>query len=369
MSANILLVDDDPGAIQLLGNILSGSGRLRFATNGIDAIRLTREAAPDLMLLDAEMPGMSGFQVCKALKAEDSLVDFPVIFVTSHSEAAFEVAGFEIGAADFIAKPVSASLVRARVDTQLRAKHRADELRRNATTDVLTGISNRRQFGVQLDKECRRSQRSGEPVALLMIDVDHFKPFNDRYGHVAGDACLRAVADALTAVCQRPGDLVARFGGEEFVLLLPQTPRRGAEHLAQRVLEAIEMLGIAHDASPTSGSVTVSVGVACYDEQSVNWRAPSSESRFVDDTASRSFPTNLIQAADFAMYAAKHAGRAHGKLVDVADVLDERFLRDVGAPPPSRFSMISLPPGPAMVDAGETVFAALAPATAGRTAG
>lgn len=142
MNDNILLVDDDPGTVQLLGRILSDSGNLRFATSGEDALRLARESAPDLMLLDAEMPGMSGFQVLEALKAEPALADVPVIFVTSHSEAAFEVAGFEMGAADFLAKPVSAPLVLARVKTQLRVKRMGDEFRRIATTD---GLTRRRQ--------------------------------------------------------------------------------------------------------------------------------------------------------------------------------------------------------------------------------
>src|SRR5664280_2921064 len=168
-------------------------------------------------------------------KAEPALADVPVIFVTSHSEAAFEVAGFEMGAADFIAKPVSAPLVLARVKTQLRVKRMGDELRRIATTDGLTGVANRRRFDESLEREWRRARRSGDPLALLMIDIDHFKLFNDRYGHPAGDACLRSVAQALVGASLRPADLVARYGGEEFVVLLPKTPRAGAEHLARGV--------------------------------------------------------------------------------------------------------------------------------------
>jgi PleD family two-component response regulator len=172
---NILLVDDDPGAIQLLGCILADVAELRFATNGKDALRLARAAAPDLILLDAEMPGMSGFELLKTLKAEPSLSDVPVIFITSHSEAGFEVSALDMGASDFIAKPLKSSRVLARVRTQLRVKLMADELRRTATTDALTGVSNRRQFDVSLEREWSRTQRSGEPMALLMIDVDHFK--------------------------------------------------------------------------------------------------------------------------------------------------------------------------------------------------
>ena len=183
---NILLVDDDPGAIQVLGRILSGSGNLRFATSGEDGLRLARESAPDLILLDAEMPGMSGFQVCKALKADPALADVPVIFVTGHSASTFEVAGFELGAADFIAKPVVPPLFLARVKTQLRVKRTADEARRIATIDVLTGVANRRRFDESLSQEWRRARRSGSALALLMIDVDHFKRFTERHGHPAG---------------------------------------------------------------------------------------------------------------------------------------------------------------------------------------
>jgi PleD family two-component response regulator len=141
---SILLVDDDPGAIQLMGHILASVGKLRFATNGNDALRLARDSAPDLILLDAEMPGMSGFELLKTLKAESSLADVPVIFITSHNEAGFEVSALDMGAADFIAKPFRSSRVLARVRTQLRAKHMADELRRTATIDGVIGVANRR---------------------------------------------------------------------------------------------------------------------------------------------------------------------------------------------------------------------------------
>ena len=186
MSSDILLVDDDPDAIKLLSRILSGSGNLRFATCGEDALRLAREAAPDLILLDAEMPGMSGFQVLEELRAEPRLAGAAVIFVTSQSGAAFTVSAFEMGAADYITKPVNAALVLARVRTQLRTKRLTDELRRTATTDSLTGIASRRQFDESYKHEWLRAQRAGDAVALLLVDVDHFKLYNDRYGHPAG---------------------------------------------------------------------------------------------------------------------------------------------------------------------------------------
>ena len=333
MIENILLVDDDPGTIQLLARILSDWANLRFATNGEDALRVAREWRPDLILLDAEMPGMSGFAVCEALKADPVLADVSVIFVSSHTEPEFEIAGFELGAVDFIAKPIRAALVQARVKTQLRVKRMTDELRRIALIDNLTGVANRRHFDETLDREWRRSRRSGQPLSLLMIDVDHFKGFNDRYGHPAGDACLRSLAQALTSVILRPADLVARYGGEEFVVLLPRTPRAGAEHMALVIVEAISGLDIAHEASSTARYVTVSVGVACYDAESKCSVSPSTVPRSSDDMRRFCCLEDLVHAADKALYSAKHSGRARARLLDIADVDSPLLAREIAPPP------------------------------------
>jgi len=306
---SILLVDDDPGAIQLMGRILGSVGTLRFAANGRDALRLALHSAPDLILLDAEMPGMSGFELLQTLKTEPSLADVPVIFITSHNEAGFEVSALDMGAADFIAKPLRSSRVLARVRTQLRVKHMADTLRRTATTDGLTGVANRRQFDVSLQSEWLRAHRSGEPLSLLMIDVDHFKLFNDLYGHSQGDTCLCRVTQALQSACRRPADLLARYGGEEFMILLPQTPRQGAKHMAQHVLDAVRALGISHENSPTARHLTVSVGIGCYDDATACWASPAHGLRACD----------LVEAADKALYCAKQAGRACSILRDIAD--------------------------------------------------
>jgi diguanylate cyclase (GGDEF)-like protein len=333
MNDQILLVDDDPATVQLLAQILSDVGNLRFAVSGEDAMRLARESVPDLILLDAEMPGMNGFMVCEALKADPLLADVPVIFVTSHGEPEFELSGFELGAADFITKPVSPPLVLARVRTQLRVKHLADDLRSIAATDVLTGIANRRHFDASLEREWRGARRSGDALALLMVDVDHFKAFNDRYGHPAGDACLRSVAQAMAYASLRPTDLVARYGGEEFVVLLPRTSRSGAEHVARGILDAVEGLGIPHEASVTAPSVTVSIGVASYDEQSACWEPPSPDSRFTDDSRARCGSFNLVQAADQAMYAAKRSGRGRACALDIADVGAPASARSIARRP------------------------------------
>ncbi|MGA2551660.1 MAG: diguanylate cyclase [Burkholderiaceae bacterium] len=332
MNPSILLVDDDASSIQIISRILAGVGQVRFATTGEVALRLARDSPPDLVVLDAEMPGMSGFQVCEALKADPSLTNVPVIFVTSHNEAAFEVAGFNVGAADFIAKPVNPSLVLARVKSQLRNKKMADELRRIATVDVLTGVANRRQFERFLEVEWRRTRRWEAPLSILMIDVDHFKRYNDRYGHPTGDACLRSVAQALLGASLRPADLVARYGGEEFVILLPHTPRAGAEHVAHGVLEAVESLAIPHEKSGTSRHVTVSIGVSCYDENSRCWVSGSPAARFASASRPSCASIDLVEAADKALYLAKQSGRAQAKFLDISDVRAPHLGRDIFSP-------------------------------------
>jgi diguanylate cyclase (GGDEF)-like protein len=328
MPADILLVDDDPGAIQLTGRILMAEGAVRFATSGADALRLARASVPDLILLDAEMPNMSGFEVCAALKADPLLVDVPVVFVTSHRDESFEVAGFAVGAVDFIAKPVNPQLMVVRVRSQLRVKRMADELRLNATIDVLTGIANRRRLDEMLEREWLRSRRSLEPLALVLVDVDYFKLYNDRYGHPAGDACLQQVAQALTGACLRPGDLVARYGGEEFALVLPQTPLLGAELVARRILDAVEALGIPHESSTVAGHVTVSAGIACYDETSRLIRAGAPNPVASPEDSVR----RLLVAADAALYLAKGSGRGRACVVDAKENASGQIVGDLVAP-------------------------------------
>jgi diguanylate cyclase (GGDEF)-like protein len=328
---DILIVDDDPDTIKVLRGILAESGDLRFATNGEDALRLAREAAPDLMLLDAEMPGLNGFRVFDAMKAEPPLADVAVIFVTSQSESAFAVSAFEKGAADYITKPVNAALVLARVRTQLRVKHLTDELRRTAATDSLTGVASRRRFDESLNLEWLRAQRTGDPLTLLLIDVDHFKLFNDCYGHPQGDVCLREVAQALVSASQRCADLVARYGGEEFVLLLSQTPRRGAEHIARRILDAVEALEIPHETSPTAPNVTVSIGIGCLDTAGTSWGNLAADSRRQGASQAYHTTADLVLAADRALYSAKAAGRAQARVLDIADVYSPQPARDIAS--------------------------------------
>jgi diguanylate cyclase (GGDEF)-like protein len=261
--------------------------------------------------LDAEMPGMTGFQLLGMLKSEPQLADVPVIFITGHTEAGFEVSALEMGAADFIAKPFRSSLVLARVKTHLRMKRMADDLRLAATTDSLTGVGNRRLFDDSLQREWLRARRTADPLSLLLVDIDHFKLFNDRYGHQQGDDCLRQVARALESACKRPADVVARYGGEEFVVLLPQTPRAGAEQIGARLLDRVKALGIYHEDSPPSRSVSVSIGIACHDASAGHCDTPD---------RCKCSAIQLVSAADRALYGAKHAGRGQAVVLDITDI-------------------------------------------------
>jgi diguanylate cyclase (GGDEF)-like protein len=308
MGPQILIVDDDPSTILLLGQIVAEEGTVRFATTGAEALRLAQALPPDLMLLDAELPDVDGFRVCSELKLDVAFADVPVVFVSSHRDEESELAGLRAGASDFIGKPVNPRLVLERVRAQLRVKRMSDRLRTLANLDPLTGIANRRRWDEALQLEWRRARRSGRALSVGIVDVDHFKTYNDHYGHALGDACLRTVASALESACRRPADLVARCGGEEFALLLPETAQHGAEHVVRRVLGAIDDLDIPHGASPTARVLTVSVGLATYTPASATLNAPSSL---------ESSSALVTEAADRALYSAKRAGRARAHRVHI----------------------------------------------------
>jgi len=218
-----------------------------------------------------------------------------VIFATSHADAAVESEMLQLGAADFIGKPFNPLVVRARVRTQLRLSRLTAELRATARRDGLTGVANRRAFDEAFAREWGRSARLQAPLSLLMVDVDHFKLYNDSRGHLAGDAALRAVADSLGRAVHRPGDLVARFGGEEFVVLMPDTPAEGALQLAEQMRTAVAKLKLSHPTSPTATHLTISVG-AC------TW----AETEPLETWVGREV---LVLGADEALYAAKRDGR------------------------------------------------------------
>jgi diguanylate cyclase (GGDEF)-like protein len=298
VEASLLLVDDDPAIIQVLSRILSDYSTVRFATSGADALQLSREAPPDLILLDAQMDDMSGLQVCEALKADPSLADIPVIFVSSHQESELEVAVLQLGAVDFIRKPFNASQVTARVNTQLKLKRLSDDLRRLSRIDGLTGLANADAHAEILARELLRAAEAGQALSLVTLEVDFFQSFEALYDRKASDACLASTAEALLRSARRPGDFVARLDRERFALILADTSADDALHVANRALRAVEALDINHQGSAVSRHVTCSAGVACLD--------PAAREALAGADAR----TALEFAADAALAEAVRTGRA-----------------------------------------------------------
>jgi diguanylate cyclase (GGDEF)-like protein len=208
-----------------------------------------------------EMPGMDGLDTCCQLKKHADLQDVPVIFITAHHGVDHEVAGFASGAVDFIGKPLSEPIVRARVRTHLTLKRQGDTLRELALLDGLTGIHNRRAFDERIALESRRHRRTPGSLGLVMIDIDYFKAYNDFYGHQAGDACLREVAKLIDANARRPGELAARIGGEEFAVIIPNCTPDEVLRYGEFLSEQVFNLALPHEVS-AFGVVSISVGVA-----------------------------------------------------------------------------------------------------------
>ena len=311
--ASLLIVDDDITVVQVLAKALAGIGSIRYALSGADALRLLEQEPPDVVLLDAHMPGMSGFDVLGAMRAHQQWEDIPAIFITSDTSQGMEEEGLAQGAADFIGKPFHPAIVAARVRTQLRLKRALDRLRQLSSIDALTGIANRRTLDETLLRECKRSQRSRTAIAVLMLDVDHFKRFNDTYGHGAGDDVLVQIARALERSSNRPADLVARYGGEEFTMVLPDTDGDGAMAVASTLMANVAQLKIPHIASAT-GFLTVSIGIGCFDKASDHWHQAPSDFREPSTTSTLVCAKALLATADQALYAAKQAGRARAIL-------------------------------------------------------
>ncbi len=287
----ILIVDDQPTNVQALANLLKKDYRIQVASNGQKALEIARsQDAPDMMLLDIQMPGIDGYEVCRQLKSDPLTSKIRIIFVTGRDSVSDEEKGFKLGAVDYISKPFYPVIVRARVRTHMSLKLKTDLLEQISMLDGLTGIPNRRYFDEQFAKESGRAIREKQPLSVIMMDIDHFKGYNDNYGHGAGDECLQRVARTLAESLTRSADMIARYGGEEFVALLPGTDSAGAMEVAERLRSAVEALGMTHEHSSAAKVVTLSLGVSTL-------KPPSQEA------------STLLKRADEALYRAKSDGR------------------------------------------------------------
>jgi diguanylate cyclase (GGDEF)-like protein len=319
-NSTILIIDDNPTSLAVTATYLEESGFIVLvAKDGESGLKQAKYNPPHLILLDVVMPGIDGFETCRRLKHYDTTKDVPVIFMTGLTDTEDKVKGFEVGAVDYVTKPIQRGELLARINTHLRmqaltqqlqrknlelqqqafelkvAKEMAEcayiQLQRLAGLDGLTQIANRRRFDEHLSQEWRRMVRDQTPISLILCDIDYFKPFNDYYGHQAGDNCLRQVAQTIDRLVKRPADLAARYGGEEFAVTLPNTGVEGAVQIAELIRFEIEQLKIPHHRSDVSSYVTLSLGISS--------QVPGYESR----------SESLIAAADKALYTAKQQGR------------------------------------------------------------
>ncbi|HEY4720368.1 MAG TPA: diguanylate cyclase [Anaerolineae bacterium] len=294
--AAILVVEDDLAIAQMIKLILGKHGHdLRHVMNGEEALETLTTWRPDLIISDVMMPGLDGFALIKYLKGQPELADIPIIFVTALSQVEQISHGLNMGAVDYLPKPFRAMELEARVNNALRLKFLQDDLRRANTelteltlVDSLTGLKNHRYVSEYLEQNLLHSQRYGEPLSLLMVDIDHFKKVNDTYGHVpAGNDVLQELAKVLRAQT-RQSDVVCRFGGEEFLIICANTPRSAANTLGERIRHAVNKHAFPHLIDET---LTVSVGVATFEPK-----------RDRDASA-------LLSRVDSALYLAKNEGR------------------------------------------------------------
>jgi diguanylate cyclase (GGDEF)-like protein len=265
----ILVVDDTADVRDLLRFTLLARGYdCLIAEDGPDGLDQAERFVPDLILLDLMMPGMDGYEVCQRLKQSPTTRRIPVIFLTARAEVPDRVRGLTLGAVDYIPKPFDPRELAARVDVALRTKQALDslertnvELRTSSSTDELTGLYNRRYFEQRVFEELANPARNGVPAACLMLDLDYFKQINDTHGHLSGDAVLRGFAQIITRIT-RKGDLAARFGGEEFVMLLTGVTPIAARAAAEKIRASVQRATF-----PINGAslkITTSIGVACF---------------------------------------------------------------------------------------------------------
>lgn len=300
----ILVVEDETNTRRLLQTYLAADGYdVRMARSGEEAIRLIADDPPSIILLDVLLPNMNGFEVCKRLKSSETTEFIPIILLTALRGNEERIQGIEAGADDFISKPFNRVELQTRIKSLLRIKrlHEAlqqkveelektkTKLRKLAVTDGLTGLYNYRAFRTQLHLEASRSRRFQLPFSLLMMDIDHFKAYNDLYGHPNGDLVLKKFALLLQKNI-REVDVAARYGGEEFMLILPGTNKKAGGIVAEKIRKMVERTPMPMEDKNRTGTITVSVGVAAFPQDTQN-------------------EEGLIQLVDKAMYNAKKSGR------------------------------------------------------------
>ena len=295
--ARILLVDDDPALRLFVEHALKGEGHeLYVAPDASDIFDRLETKAPDLVLLDVTLPEVPGHDVLKAIRLESQYDTIPIVLFSSNSDTEAKIRGLDLGAIDYLEKPIPAPELAARVRALVRQKKRHDELLSEyqrlselSLTDPLTGAYNRRALNAFLRSRIAESQRHHVPFACALFDLDHFKRVNDTHGHDTGDLVLKEVA-ALTIALFRQEDTLIRYGGEEFLAILLHTPREGARTFAERLRAEVATRVFNKDQIPLN--ITLSVGVACHPEDG-NFREPE----------------GMITLADKRLYAAKNAGR------------------------------------------------------------
>ena len=286
----ILMVEDDPINASVIEDLLSGLYKTKTVHSGENALNFCDIQQPDLILLDVMMDGISGLETCKALKINTKTQHIPIIFITSMHDQDDQNRCWEAGCVDFVAKPVNGVTLRNRIKAHLTIKLQTDLLRRMSFVDGLTGLYNRHLLEDVMVKLTSHGNRSKQPISLMMIDVDWFKDYNDTYGHLEGDECLKSLALVIKESLQRPTDIAIRYGGEEFLCLLPDTGSQGVQNIANLMLKSVQGLAIEHKLSEFK-VVTISIGI-----------------HTVYNNNKATLADNLAKA-DEALYASKQLGR------------------------------------------------------------
>ena len=287
----VLIADDDGINRQVLATLLKPDHVVLLAKTGEQTIERAQRHLPDLVMLDVMLPDMDGYEVLRRLRADPATAHIEVIFITGMGRPEDEARGLKLGAADYITKPFNTTVVMARVATHLQVVRQRRLLEHLAHMDGLTELANRRRFDQVYENEWQRAARHGHTVSVALLDIDCFKQYNDHYGHPAGDRALRAVARVVRSAMRRPCDVTARYGGEELVILMPETDAAQALYVAEGIRDAVGQLLIPHEQSIAGPMLSVSIGGATL--------PPGA-----DESAQ-----SLFEAADAALYRAKEAGR------------------------------------------------------------